>query len=86
MRQLPSINSLITFVTLAKVQSVTKAANELCISPSAVSDRIRRIETILEVKLFNNPGFELSSTGARYLDAVSESLYLLDNWSEDMTA
>lgn len=41
---LPSINALRSFETTARLGSVTKAAEELCVTPSAVSHQIRKLE------------------------------------------
>ncbi|MEX3010591.1 LysR family transcriptional regulator [Hoeflea sp. TYP-13] len=43
---LPSINALRSFETTARLGSVTKAADELCVTPSAVSHQIRKLEEI----------------------------------------
>ncbi|MCP5087781.1 MAG: LysR family transcriptional regulator [Rhodobacteraceae bacterium] len=40
----PSINALRSFETTARLGSVTKAAKELCVTPSAVSHQIRKLE------------------------------------------
>jgi LysR family glycine cleavage system transcriptional activator len=58
-----------------------KAAEVLCVSPSAVSHRIRLMEQILERSLFDGVDFSLSSESAQYLKVVRESLVLLQSHS-----
>ena len=43
-KPLPSLNALRSFETTARLGSVTKAAEELCVTPSAVSHQIRKLE------------------------------------------
>ena len=38
--RIPPIQCLLTFETLARLRSVTQAAEELCVTPSAVSHRV----------------------------------------------
>ena len=45
-------HKLITFLTVAKVGSYTKAAEELYISQPAVSQQLKNLEEELNVKLF----------------------------------
>ncbi len=46
-KPLPSVNALRSFETTARLGKVTRAANELCVTPSAVSHQIRRLEDIV---------------------------------------
>lgn len=66
---------------LARVRSMKKAAEVLCISPSAISHRMRLMESILQKRMFDDPTFSLSDEGAQYLQVVSESLSLLKRHS-----
>ena len=43
-KPLPSVNALRSFETTARLGSVTRAADELCVTPSAVSHQIRKLE------------------------------------------
>ena len=45
--RIPPIQCLLTFEALARLRSVTQAAEELCVTPSAVSHRLRQLETQL---------------------------------------
>lgn len=52
MRQLPPLRSLEAFVQVARLGSARAAANELAISPSALSRRIASLESFMGKKLF----------------------------------
>ena len=65
------------FETLARLRSVTLAGEELSVTPSAVSHRIRQLESQLGIKLFARSDFQLSSDGAAYLGRVREALAVL---------
>lgn len=69
------------FYKVAKCGSLTKAAESLCISQSAVSQAIRQLETQLNTTLFNRThrGMELSAQGGRLIIGnVEKALRLLD--------
>lgn len=75
----PSLNSLRTFETAARLLSFNKAADELCISPSAVSHQIRQLENTLGVKLFARVerGVTLTSRGEFYFMNVQQGVRIL---------
>ena len=75
--RIPPIHCLLSFEALARIRSVTKAAEELSVTPSAISHRIRQLETMLAEKLFARGNFSLTTQGAAYLDQVREALQLL---------
>src|SRR3954462_10411157 len=52
MRGMPPLNALRAFEASARHLSLTKAAQELHVSPGAVSHQLRGLETMLRVKLF----------------------------------
>lgn len=52
MSNIPHLNALRAFVVAARHLNFTKAANELQVSPSAVSHQIRLLENYLETRLF----------------------------------
>ena len=70
---------LLAFEALARLRSVTLAGEELSVTPSAISHRIRQLEVQLGVPLFGRSGFTLSHEGADYLRRVREALNLLQN-------
>lgn len=75
--RIPPIQGLLAFEALARLRSVTLAAESLSVTPSAVSHRIRQIETQLGFKLFARADFSLSPEGAAYLPRVREALAAL---------
>ena len=72
--RIPPIQCLLTFEALARLRSVTLAADELCVTPSAVSHRVRQLEQILGTKLFGRADFSLTTEGSEYLAHVREGL------------
>jgi DNA-binding transcriptional LysR family regulator len=75
--RIPPIQCLVTFEALARLRSVTQAADELCVTPSAVSHRVRQLEQILGTKLFGRADFSLTTEGSEYLAHVREGLAIL---------
>ena len=76
--RIPSIQGLLAFESLARLRSVTLIGEELSVTPSAVSHRIRQIESQLGINLFARGDFNLSTTeGAAYLNRVREALAVL---------
>ena len=75
--RIPPIQCLLTFEALARLRSVTQAAEELCVTPSAVSHRVRQLEQIIGARLFGRADFSLTSEGNEYLAHVREGLAIL---------
>jgi LysR family transcriptional regulator, glycine cleavage system transcriptional activator len=80
MSRIPPIQCLLTFETLARLRSVTQASDELSVTPSAVSHRVRQLEEILGVKLFGRADFSLTTEGSEYLAHVREGLAALERF------
>ncbi|MEY4750784.1 MAG: hypothetical protein RIQ60_2998 [Pseudomonadota bacterium] len=74
-KRLPPIHALLAFESAARLGGFAQAAAELCITPSAVSHRIRQLETQMGVSLFDRSptGVRLSPAGHRYLGSVREA-------------
>jgi DNA-binding transcriptional LysR family regulator len=68
---------LLAFEALARLRSVTLAGDELSVTPSAISHRIKQLEGQLGIQLFGRSDFSLSHEGAVYLQRVREALNLL---------
>ncbi|HZF36861.1 MAG TPA: LysR family transcriptional regulator, partial [Candidatus Angelobacter sp.] len=51
-RQLPGLGAFRTFEAAARHRSFTRAADELGVTPAAVSHLVRELESQLQVKLF----------------------------------
>ena len=62
--RIPPIQCLLTFEALARLRSVTNAAEELCVTPSAVSHRVKQLEQIIGTKLFGRADFSLTTEGS----------------------
>lgn len=71
---IPPIQCLITFEALARLRSATKAADELCVTTSAISHRVRQLEAHLGVSLFGHGEYTLTADGATYLAQVRTGL------------
>lgn len=81
-RRLPPFSAIRAFEAAARHLSFKIAAEELCLSPSAVSHQIRALEEYLDTQLFERSGnqIKLTLTGRAYagkltglLDAFDES-------------
>jgi DNA-binding transcriptional LysR family regulator len=75
LQRLPPIHALSAFESAARLGGFAPAAAELCITPSAVSHRIRLLETQLGEQLFERSptGVRLTEAGQRYLLGVREA-------------
>jgi DNA-binding transcriptional LysR family regulator len=66
------------FVWVARLRSITRAAEKLCLTQSAVSNRIAALEDELGAELINrrNPRFRLSDAGVRFMDYAGKLLMI----------
>ena len=78
--RIPPIQCLLTFEALARLRSVTQAAEELCVTPSAVSHRVKQLEQIIGTKLFGRADFSLTTEGSEYLAHVRDGLAILQKF------
>ena len=64
-RHLPPFAAVRAFEAAARHRSFKRAAEELCLSPSAISHQIRALEQYLDTALFERDGnrLELTLTG-----------------------
>ncbi len=78
-RRLPPLNALRAFEAAARLMSFTRAAEELEITPSAVSHQIRGLERYLGLRLFRraNRTLMLSDEGQNYLPALREAFDMI---------
>lgn len=72
MRRLPPIHTLRAFDAAARLLSFTRAADELCVTASAVSQQVRHLEEQLGIKLFRRmvTGLALTDEGRALLPHV----------------
>jgi LysR family transcriptional regulator, glycine cleavage system transcriptional activator len=76
MRRLPPLNALRAFEAAARHMSFSKAAEELNVTPAAISQQIRALEDIAGVKLFRRltRSLLLTDAGQIALPAMTEGL------------
>ena len=74
MRRLPPLKSLQAFESAARWLSFSKAADELCVTPAAVSQQIKQLEVFLGVALFyrKTRAVALTAEARSVLPLVSE--------------
>lgn len=70
--KLPPLHALMCFDAAARHLSMKKAAGELCVTPSAVSQQITKLEETVNVRLFIRSArhLELTTEGRIYLRAI----------------
>ena len=80
-RQLPPFAAVKAFEAAARYKSFKKAAEELCLSPSAISHQIRTLEEYLDTALFERDGnrMGLTLTGQAYAGKLTGLLNFLDD-------
>ena len=85
-RQLPSTQALSCFVSAARHQSFTRAAQELCLTQGAVSRQVAALEEFLGVELFRRSqhGMTLTPAGADYARQVTQRLDALERDTLDL--
>lgn len=77
---LPPLKSLPVFEAVARLNSFSRAAEQLNVSQSAVSHQIKQLEQFLGEPLFHRHGRSLSLTaeGETYLEAVTSALLQIE--------
>lgn len=77
--KLPPLEGLRYFECIARHGSITQAANELCLTQSAVSQKLLALEQRIGLPLFLRlpRGLRLTEEGEKLFDAVSQALTLL---------
>jgi LysR family glycine cleavage system transcriptional activator len=86
--KLPPLNALRAFEATARHLSVKNAAEELCVTPGAVSQLLKALELHLGVKLFHrmNRGIFLTDAGQAYLPPVRNAFRQIADASRRITA
>lgn len=84
----PPLPTLTAFEAVARLGSVTKAADELNLTQSAVSRQIQRLETQLGTGLFerNRKRLQLTAPGARYAAEIRAALTRITNATFELRA
>ncbi len=85
-RNLPSLPLLRTFEAAARHLSFKKAAEELCVTPSAVSHQIKQLEGQIGVTLFvrHNRSIDLTPAGNLYFNEVHGALRGIENATDNL--
>ena len=84
-KRLPSLESLRVLEACVRHASFSRAAEELAVTPAAVSLRIRNLEAQLRTILFkrSGPKLESTTTARRLADRLAEALQQMQNAVED---
>ena len=82
--RLPPLNGLRAFEAAARHLSFTRAADELGVTPGAVSQQVKSLEGALGVTLFRRlpRGLILTDEGEAYLPAISSAFDLISRATE----
>ncbi len=82
--RLPPLNGLRAFEAAARHLSFRLAANELCVTPGAVSQQVKSLEESLGVKLFDRlpRGLILKPDGEAYLSSISTAFRTISEATE----
>src|SRR5918995_7135745 len=85
--RLPPLNALRAFEATARHLSVKNAAEELCVTPGAVSQMVKALESHLGIKLFQrvNRGIYLTDAGQSYLPPVRNAFRQIAEASRRIT-
>ena len=83
-RKLPPLGALRAFDAIARLQSFKLAAEEIGVSPTAVSHQIRLLESLLEVSVFERTPrkVELTADGKVLQQATAQAFALLQAATE----
>ncbi|MEH0771717.1 LysR family transcriptional regulator [Vibrio alginolyticus] len=84
--KLPPLRAVQYFEAVSRLESFSAAANELCVSQSAVSHQIKILEDYLGESLIVRGGrnLHLTKVGKEYYDRVSDSIYNISLASESV--
>jgi LysR family transcriptional regulator, glycine cleavage system transcriptional activator len=88
MRRLPPLNALRAFETVARLGSMKAAAEELSVTPGAVSQQIASLEERIGTGLFRrlNRSVELTEAGRVYFSPVRAAFRQLEEATRRVTA
>ena len=86
--QLPPLKAVLAFEVVTRLGSLSKAADELNLTPSAVSHQISNLESHVGRKLFERTsrGVELTPAGQRYSQRLAGALAVIASAAEDARA
>lgn len=83
---IPPLAALQAFEAISRRKSFSLAANELHLTPSAVSHQVSKLETLLGMRLFERSarGVELTPAGNVYLHRVASALGAINAATDDL--
>jgi len=88
-RRLPPLNALRAFDASARHSSFSRAAEELCVTPAAVSQHIKQLELYFGQELFERRprgGLELTEAGRACIPGIRQAFELLVDSCARITA
>lgn len=79
MRDLPPLNALRAFEAAARLCSFQRASAELHVTPTAISHQIRKLEELIDARLFHRQSrpIRLTSVGRRLFPAIRDGLDIM---------
>ncbi|MFT3857668.1 MAG: LysR substrate-binding domain-containing protein [Aquabacterium sp.] len=82
----PPLQLLPVFEATARLGSMSRAAQELNLTPSAVSQQIKQLESVMEVQLFHRltRRIELTEAGQQFFDVATRTLRAYRQGHADM--
>ena len=85
---LPPLKAVFTFEVVARLGSISKASEELNLTPSAVSHQITNLESHVGRKLFDRTarGVDLTPAGQRYQQSLAGALAVIAGAGENARA
>ncbi|WP_423956104.1 LysR family transcriptional regulator [Bradyrhizobium sp.] len=84
--RLPPLNGLRAFEASARHLSFKRAADELSVTPGAISQQVKSLEASLGVQLFRrfHRGLLLTTAGENYLPSISEAFHAISVATESV--
>lgn len=83
--RLPPLNGLRAFEAAARHKSFRRAADELCVTPGAVSQHVKALEGALGVSLFHRSARAIALTpeGRRYVPSIRAAFEMIAQATEE---
>jgi LysR family glycine cleavage system transcriptional activator len=83
---IPPLSALQAFESIARRKSFTLAAEELHLTPSAISHQVAKLEGLVNVRLFERSarGVELTPAGQQYLQRVASAMGAISTATDDL--
>lgn len=82
--RLPPFQSILASECVARPGIVRRAADELCLTPPAVTNRIKELKEYLGFSLFSRTGIVISLAGTIYLKTVLPVIAVLEQGTREL--